>query len=216
MTVCVPRAGARTVGSGPGPPALTPRSNPPSLLRQLSSIRLLSHCYCSNFNYLKTCKNILTLETERWYPRLHCVCELSDVQVRPCFCMGTSFCMENYFPSHWHTLMPSPSHTSWPQPANHPHPSPLPCSLGSHPLGSHPLTPPRFLLVPLLVPDQRGYLWMASGSSHSAGPLCGELGWALGSGGREWSQEWPCSCCCSWRNCGTISNSASELLWNWF
>lgn len=49
----------------------------------------------------------------------------------------------------------------------------------------------------LLVPDQRGYLWMAGGSSHSAGPLCGDLGWALGPGGREGSQEWPGSCCCT-------------------
>lgn len=46
-----------------------------------------------------------------------------------------------------------------------------------------------FLLVPLLVPDQRGYLWTAGGSSHSDGPLCGVLGWALGPGGREGSQE---------------------------
>lgn len=138
-----------------------------------------------------------------------CVCARDPVcpceEVETCSCMGTRQLSAQLCPlsnTDTNTVPFTHNLTQSSQPSN-------PTHLGSHPLWPSLLTPTpllRFLLVPFLVPDQQGYLWMASGSSHSPGPLCADVGWALGPGGRERSQEWPGSCCCaSLSSCGIIS-----------
>lgn len=115
--------------------------------------------------------------------RLICVC-VCDCSIHGMLCMRTvHLSAQLNTVLHTNTQQPCPlhiyrAHTSWPQP------SPPFSFLSGFPSSGLPSSspPPRFLLVPFLVPDQWGYLSATTGSSHSDCLLCGDLGWAPGAG----------------------------------